>query len=324
MRTFLFLIACSADFSVQRRAIIGGTRDTGDPAVVMLVSYPSNQSTYFTCTASLIAPSILLTAAHCVDAANHPGYLFGAFTGDDASSYATTAALVAVLVPASAVHPHPRYNPSPPFDADIAIVELSAALPATPLPIARTPPVASDFARLVGYGEISYPNFNVSKYSTNTTVSSIPGDDTVIVGDSQHHSCVGDSGGPALVALGGVDTVIGADSYTNTTGCVEASHYRRTDLYTGFIDPFLPMPAPDLSHSVDLAGVDLAGVDLARPDLSVVPDLSLATDLSTRPPMTMAASGGCQSAPGRPSLIWPLLLLAFTLRRCCSSISSAS
>src|SRR5262249_48905433 len=66
--------------------------------------------------------------------------------------------------------------------------------------------------------------------------------DTVVVGDSAHRSCVGDSGGPALVKTGGAETVIGVDSYTDTTGCLEPAHYQRTDVYTDFIDVYAPAP----------------------------------------------------------------------------------
>src|SRR5258708_37544601 len=112
MRAWLLLAGCSAAVEVQGAAIIGGSRDRGDPAVVMLVSYPPDQSTAYTCTASLIAPTILLTAAHCVDAAHHPRYLFGVFPRDDATAYATTPQLAAALVPARAVRPHPQHHPA--------------------------------------------------------------------------------------------------------------------------------------------------------------------------------------------------------------------
>jgi hypothetical protein len=313
MRASLLIIACSASLPNEARheAIIGGTRDSGDPAVVMLVAYPPDQSTAYTCTASLIAPSLLITAAHCVD---HPGDLFGAFPGDDASTYTTTPALVSALVPATAAHIHPQYNRSPPFDADIAVVELSVPLAAAPLPFARQAPSAGQAARIVGYGETVYPNYNAAKYQADTVVSSLPGDDTVVVGDAQRHTCVGDSGGPALVMMGGVETVIGADSYTDTTGCTQPSHYRRTDLYTAFIDPYLPAPPPDLS-----APPDLSTRDLSARDLSGVPDLS-SSDLSTRPdlsaPAVSSSAGGCQAAPGSPS--WPI---AVTLLGCCFWLS---
>jgi len=237
----------------ERSAIIGGVRDTGDPAIVLLISYPTNMSTFYTCTASLISPTVLVTAAHCVDDANHHNYVFGAYLGDDASAYATAAAIAPSLSPIAAVHAHPSYGPNAPFVADIGVAILQTPLSITPLPIARTSLPASlpgQPARLVGYGQTVYQTYNAAKYATATSVASLPADDTVVVGDVAHHSCVGDSGGPALVQLGGTETIIGVDSYTETTGCTEPAHYRRVDRYLPFLDTYLPAP-------VDL-GVDAA------------------------------------------------------------------
>src|ERR1700722_19817296 len=71
------------------QAILGGTVDPGDPAVVLLASYPKDLSVLDTCSASVISNTVLLTAAHCVDAANHPSYVYGVFPGADASPYPT-------------------------------------------------------------------------------------------------------------------------------------------------------------------------------------------------------------------------------------------
>jgi secreted trypsin-like serine protease len=296
----LCLYACSAEVAQTGSAIIGGQRDSGDPAVVLLVSYPADESTHFTCTASLIAPTVLLTAAHCVDDANHPGYRFGVFPGDDASGYTTTSALVSALLPVRAVHPHPAYDPAPPFHADIAVVELKAALAVTPLPFAREPPQAGQPARIIGYGQVTYSVFNAAKHQASTIVQNLDGEDTVVVGDAQHWACVGDSGGPALVKQDGVETIIGVDSYTDTTGCVEPAHYRRTDLYTAFLDPFLPPPAPDL---------------FVAPDRAALPDLGGAADQGAPPAPEPSSGGGCQVSPDRPptlpSLLWVMTLLLF-------------
>ena len=301
---FLFalgLVACSVSPAVERAPIIGGTSDVGDPAVVLLISYPSNQSTFYTCTASVISPTVLVTAAHCVDAANHPGYVFGAFLGDDASAYSTVAALAPHLVMASSVHAHPAYNPAPPFTADIGVVVLQAPLSVTPIPLARTPLPSSlpgQTARLIGYGQTVYTQFNVAKHEVGTVVQALPGDDTVVVGDSLHHSCVGDSGGPALTSLGGTETLIGVDSYTETTGCVDPAHYRRVDLYLPFLDTYAPPPPPDLATPLDLAATAVPTPDAAAPDLS--------TTASPKP-------SGCAATPGTVSVAAPgflCLLLA--------------
>ncbi len=121
-------LGCAGPLPVGERssAIIGGTLDTGDPQVVLLISYPTDESTYFTCTASVLAPTLLVTAAHCVDEPNHPGYVFGVFLGDDASSYASAAELAAVLLPVAAVHAYPQYDPTTPFTGDVGVVVMAS------------------------------------------------------------------------------------------------------------------------------------------------------------------------------------------------------
>ena len=85
-------------------------------------------------------------------------------------------------------------------------------------------------------------------------------DDTVRVGDPQHVTCLGDSGGPALIMEGGAEIVIGVDSYADNGSCNLPAHFRRTDLYTGFLDPYLGTAAnPDAGVDAGV-GAD-AGVD---------------------------------------------------------------
>ncbi|MFT3770750.1 MAG: trypsin-like serine protease [Minicystis sp.] len=260
----LGLPACAEPVEEASAAIIGGTPTTGDPAVVMLVSHPPDASTFDACTASLIAKDVLLTAAHCVDPATHPGYVFGAFTGPDASAYPTAALLAPELVAAKETHLHPDYDPSAPFHADLGVVVLAAPLDVAPLPINRAPldpSIVGAPARIVGYGQLTYSEINEIKHEATTVVAAIDPGDTIIVGDGTHRSCVGDSGGPVLVKVGGVETILGVDSYTDTKGCLEPAHYRRTDLYTAFLDAYAPPPPPVADAGSDGGDPDSAGFE---------------------------------------------------------------
>jgi secreted trypsin-like serine protease len=244
------LAACAAPppLGEAAQAIIGGTVDPGDPAVVLLASYPSDLSVLDTCSATVISDTVLLTAAHCVDAASHPGYVYGVFPGADASPYPTLAELEPHLLAVSAVHAEPDYDPTAPYHADIAVAVLAAPLDVTPLPFNRAPLDASivgQSARIIGYGQVVYGQVNETKNQATTVVDALGSDDTVTVGDSMRRSCIGDSGGPALVTLGGVETIVGVDSYTETTGCTEPANYRRPDLYTAFLDLYVSPPAED-------------------------------------------------------------------------------
>lgn len=232
---------CVVDAELARTEspIIGGTRSLGVEATVMLAGFPPDRSVLHACTAVVVAPTILLTSAHCVDTPNHPNYLYGIFTGDDASPYASLAQLEPQLKTVKSVHPHPQYSPNLPFYADIAVVITNAPLPNAPVPMQRTPLDASIVgkpARIVGYGQTTYGQFNQTRYEAMTTVASME-NDTLVVGDTTKRSCLGDSGGPAIVE----GTLVGVDSY-GPLGCDGPAHYRRVDTFMPFIAQYAPAP----------------------------------------------------------------------------------
>lgn len=214
---------------------------------MLLAAYPNDNSALpFTCTAVVIAPRALLTAAHCVD---HTNSTFGVFYGADAMSFDTLDKWKAQLAGVTAVHMHPDYDRDPPFNADIAVVNLAEDVPptVTPLQFNRTPPVPAMVGldvKIIGYGQTTPGEYNAVKFSAMTTIAALDPDDTILIGNASARTCLGDSGGPVL--LGNV--VLGVDSYTDTGGCVDPAHFRRSDAYVAFIDQFAgtsPPPPPD-------------------------------------------------------------------------------
>lgn len=254
--------ACSVPTGTASDPIIGGTRSTGVTSTVLLASFPPDRSTLATCTAVLVSPTVLVTAAHCVDAANHPSYVFGVFTGDDAAPFPTLAALEPQLAPVAEVHAHPMYSPSPggvvPFFADIAVAILASPSTIAPAPIQRAPiddSWAGKTAQIVGYGQTQFEQPNQTRFEATTVVVAVRGD-TVVIGDNVHHGCLGDSGGPAFVD----GVLVGVDSF-GPVGCTGPSSYRRTDAHAaGFLDAFVPPPAgPDAGPTGGDAGGEPAG-----------------------------------------------------------------
>jgi secreted trypsin-like serine protease len=302
----LLFVACDSAApertAVTRGPIIGGAPDANDPAVVLLASYSPDESILYFCTATVIAPDVLLTAAHCVDEANHPSFTFGVFTGPDANEYTQVSDLAPELLAVSEIHVHPDYDTAPPFTADIALVKMAAPLSIEPVPIAWQPlpeDIAGSEARIVGYGQIEYEQSNAAKHSATTVVAAVDPGDTITVGDADHRSCIGDSGGPALVELDGVETLVGVNSYTDTTGCLEPAHYRRVDHYTDFIADLVEPPAePQGGNGAGGADGEPVGGDTAEDEDS---------------------EGGCAAtgrAPrGEVGLLALLLLLASRRRR---------
>lgn len=232
------LAACSLpSLSETEHEIIGGTASSGTTATVLLVGYPPARNVAHNCTAVVVSPTVLLTAAHCIDAPTHPNYLFGVFTGADANMDPFLTTLEPMLLPVASVHPHPQYSTTLPFYADIGVVVMASALPIAPLPMRRTPLDASFIGRpsmILGYGQTTYQQSNQKRFEAMTTVVGIE-NDTVIVGDSTKHGCLGDSGGPAIVD----GTLIGIDSY-GPTGCTGPAHYRRVDSFLPFIETYAP------------------------------------------------------------------------------------
>src|SRR5688572_27580639 len=110
LAALLPLGACtSLTLAEEQQEIIGGTRSFGVTSTMLLVSYPPDRSYLVTCTAVLISPDVLLTAAHCVDEPNHPNHIYGVFTGDDAEPYPTLSSIEPFLKPVASVHAHPLY-----------------------------------------------------------------------------------------------------------------------------------------------------------------------------------------------------------------------
>jgi V8-like Glu-specific endopeptidase len=219
----------------SRGKIIGGSIDTGDPAVVVF-----NDS----CTAELISPHVLLTAAHCVNPP--PSGPVSIFTGVDKNDPA------GVTVPVKEFHANPLWDPN--VDAsphDIAVLILADPLNLTPIAINRAPldqSLVGQPVRIVGYGQSSTPSgpndgFGVRRQATAPLLSF----DTsfVRVGNPTANQCFGDSGGPALMTINNVEVIVGVDSFGEAgETCLQSNGDTRVDEELDFIDPFVAANDP--------------------------------------------------------------------------------
>jgi secreted trypsin-like serine protease len=233
------------DDGTTEDAIIGGQKDSSDAAVVELVeAVPGGDE--FTCTATFISPTVLLTAAHCVVEENHPKVIpsNATFRVMKAASRSVAKKSDWITVRRANIHPHPHYD----GDAlhDIAIVVLDSPASVTPVAIRRTPitsALAGSKVRLVGFGQAtrkSGPNDgSETKRTVQTTLRSLDGN-LVRIGTTGQQACDGDSGGPAFLMVDGVETLIATDDLAATdVNCAGGDLYQRVDLHLDFIDTYL-------------------------------------------------------------------------------------
>jgi hypothetical protein len=293
--------------------IVGGTVDTGDPAIVEFDHG---------CTAEVISPHVLLTAGHCVTPTPKNPTVF---TGYDDKMTAS-----GVTLAVKEVHAHPMYN----GDAhDIAVVILTNATTITPIPVNRTPldnTLVGKPMRIVGYGVTNTggtDDFGVRRQASAPLIRY--DNDWVEVGTQAATQCFGDSGGPALMTVNGVEVIVGVDSFGFDQGdtCVERNGDTRVDTHLAFIDQyvkandpnFMPGAPPDAGTPPPPTSDDGGTPNPPAPDFGTTPNPppSNGSNGSNGAEMPQMKSGCNMAARDTAVPLWllALLVLAATRRR---------
>ncbi|MDL2343780.1 trypsin-like serine protease [Deinococcus sp. MIMF12] len=259
---------------VLQAQITWGQRDAGEHPYVGTLLFVQNGVGYYSCTGTLLSPTVMLTAGHCVEeGGNENDVTYVSFAEDPLatrSQYGTTSEwLEEEWILATDVVPHPNYDDYAAFPDtyDIGLVILSEAVAMetygelSPLGYFGTTSQARLKAQLfesVGYGAQAWKPATSNKPIPDEYArykgqqrfigvgSSITGTQSVKFtnnpgnGNGGGGTCFGDSGGPTF--LNDTNIIAAITSFGVTANCKGNDYSFRLDtaLAQDFITPYLP------------------------------------------------------------------------------------
>ena len=228
----LLLVGCGSAVHPERsrgvaaQAIVGGTPSLGDTSVFMLDVRGDNGATT-RCSATLIAPRTLLTAAHCADPA-----MLGATTLTLVASNAPTAAEVIPgtnTVRVTQTRLHPRWNAAAGLGSDLALALLESPQSTAPSPWNKSPltGLGGEPVRAVGYGADAPDAGTGTRRTVDLTIRQLSPELISLGNFVDKGICHGDSGGPTFHTFGdGVERLIGVHSFTRSDDCLDGADTR--------------------------------------------------------------------------------------------------
>lgn len=287
------------------------------------------------CSATLVHPQVVVTAAHCLEAASPGRVRFG-------EQYQPAAFIVDVE--RCGFDPDYARTHAPSSDIGFCVLaEPVEGIPPTPLLAGcETEWLHAGLpAVIVGFGQTETdPEFGVKRYAFTTLDSELRDDGTILVGDAEVNACLGDSGGPAFVrSPAGTWHAIGVLVYG--PACAQGPVLYRAlfdriawlESETGFdLSPCHDAdggwdPGPACGPlaldplALDTAWTDRCASDLAEapacPAPEPAPDPSSATTTDALANDDEPTGCACRTIPGcdTQQLPWLALLFAATARR---------
>jgi secreted trypsin-like serine protease len=214
-------------------AIVDGTDDDGDPEVVALLANGAP-----TCSGTVVAPTVVLTAAHCVTPV----------PPDQVVAAPIPSAGHAIDVIGSAADP--AFDPET-LANDLGVVFLSSPIAVQPAALADTAPQPGGVLRVVGFGgtsPVEPVEARRERIGFVRVVSVRASSFTTEPYPSQ--PCGGDSGGAAFPRTGGVLVLAGVVS-SGDAACTAVANFTRVDVARTWMDTQLaPGEPPSVRCSV--------------------------------------------------------------------------
>ncbi len=241
--------------------IIGGSASQ-NLSIVKILAISKSTKNGTLCTGTLISPTTVLTAAHCIYAPSHPADV----------EYTVYFEGQAGGIPASGAFAHPGYDPKKDrptlsvtdangatkktFDFkndplnDVGIIKLATPQKTAWVPIntSSLDNAAGSSIHIVGYGQTDHTGTGAtagSQKEADTKINQVvSGADLFALGTSDTSTCHGDSGGPGIQQISGVNTVVGITSlgfYLDVAGdvCEGGTYQIRVDKHLDFIAPYI-------------------------------------------------------------------------------------
>jgi uncharacterized protein (TIGR03382 family) len=223
-----------SDLLTGSQDIVGGTTAPDDKSVFLLtMTYDNGQQGI--CTATLIAPRTLLTAAHCVDPK-----LSGATSVRISASNELSPKSVFYSVVETRLHP--AWNPSS-LANDVALALFALPAPVAPVKAWNTTDVSTYSGkplRAVGYGLTGLSDgSSPTRRTVNLTFRQVTASH-IFVGDlTTKGICNGDSGGPSFHTFSdGVERLVGVHSFRSGEACFDGAD-TRIDKQSVFVQQWL-------------------------------------------------------------------------------------